>query len=134
MSTLPRYLHPEPEGGGPPPAAPTIQVRSEGLVAVVSFLGKKIVADEDIRAMESGLDGLVEAHGYRQLVLDFAQVQYLSSSALGRLMVVNQKLRARGGTMKLCGLPVNLQDLFKSTRLVSVFELYDDLESALAAT
>ena len=70
-------------------------------VTVVSFVESKIVSDESIQEVGEQLYGLVDNDGHRQILLNFGNVQYLSSAALGKLINLKKKVGAVGG--KLCG-------------------------------
>ena len=50
-------------------------------VTVVSFVDTKIVTEENIQEVGDQLYSLVEDEGHRQLLLNFGNVQYLSSAA-----------------------------------------------------
>src|SRR5690606_35083961 len=51
-------------------------------VTVVSFVESKIVSEESIQEVGEQLYSLVDSEGHRQLLLNFGNVQYMSSAAL----------------------------------------------------
>ena len=71
-------------------------------VTVVSFVDTKIVTEENIQEVGDQLYSLVEDEGHRQLLLNFGNVQYLSSAALGKLINLKKKVGAVKGKLKLC--------------------------------
>jgi anti-sigma B factor antagonist len=115
------------------PQDPRRHLRLEpvGDVTVVSFIDTKIVSDEDIQEVGDQLYSLVEQEGHRKLLLNFANVRYLSSAALGKLINLKRKLGAVKGTMKLCCIHPDLLEVFKITRLDQVFQIFDDEQAAL---
>lgn len=108
-----------------------LRLEPVGDVTVVSFIDTKIVSDEDIQEVGDQLYGLVEQEGHRKLLLNFANVRYLSSAALGKLINLKRKLGAVKGTMKLSCIHPDLLEVFKITRLDQVFQIFDDEQAAL---
>ena len=73
----------------------------------------------------------MDTEGHRQLLLNFGNVQYLSSAALGKLINLKKRVGAAGGKVKLCCIHPELKVVFKITRLDNVFEIFDDEQAAL---
>ncbi|NOZ57296.1 MAG: STAS domain-containing protein [Calditrichaeota bacterium] len=67
-----------------------------------------------------------------RLVVDLSGVQYMDSSGVATLVEGLQKLEQNGGELVLCGLGDMVQEVFKLTRLDSVFQILPSLEEALA--
>ena len=108
-------------------------LRTENIdgVTVVSFMETKIVQDESIQEMGDQLYSLVEDEGHKQLLLNFGNVQFLSSAALGKLINLKKKVGAVKGKLKLCCIHKDLFEVFRITRLDQVFEIYDEEQEAL---
>lgn len=100
-------------------------------VTVVSFVDTKIVTDENIQEVGDQLYSLVEDEGHKQLLLNFGNVQYLSSAALGKLINLKKKVGAVKGKLKLCCIHPDLLEVFRITRLDQVFEIYPEEQVAL---
>src|SRR5580704_2373636 len=119
--------------GGCPMSASRRHLRlgpSDG-VTVVSFVDTKIVTEENIQEVGDQLYSLVEDEGHRQLLLNFGNVQYLSSAALGKLINLKKKVGAVKGKLKLCCIHPDLLEVFRITRLDQVFEIYAEEQAAL---
>ena len=101
-------------------------------ITVVSFVDTKIVTEENIQEVGDQLYSLVEDEGHKQLLLNFGNVQYLSSAALGKLINLKKKVGAVKGKLKLCCIHPDLLEVFRITRLDQVFEIHDDQQAALA--
>ena len=102
----------------------------EGII-VVTFTAPRIVQEEDIQAtFEQLLNLLVEKPG-REYVLDFRKVQFLSSSVLGRLVLLNKNVASSKGRLVLCGIAKEIFEVFKITKLDRVFTIKDDAKAAL---
>ena len=91
----------------------------------------KTVTEENIQEVGDQLYSLVEDEGHKQLLLNFGNVQYLSSAALGKLINLKKKVNAAKGKLKLCCIHPDLLEVFKITRLDQVFEIYDEEQQAL---
>ena len=100
-------------------------------VTVVSFVDTKIVTEENIQEVGDQLYSLVEDDGYKQLLLNFGNVQYLSSAALGKLINLKKKVGAVKGKLKLCCIHPDLLEVFRITRLDQVFEIYPEEQTGL---
>jgi len=100
-------------------------------VTVVSFVDTKIVSEENILEVGDQLYKLVEVDGHKQLLLNFGNVQYLSSAALGKLINLKKKVGVAKGKLKLCCIHPDLLEVFRITRLDQVFEIYPDEQTGL---
>jgi anti-sigma B factor antagonist len=100
-------------------------------VTVVSFNDTKIVTEENIQEVGDQLYSLVEDDGYNKLLLNFGNVQYLSSAALGKLINLKKKVGAVKGKLKMCCIHPDLLEVFRITRLDQVFEIFADEQKAL---
>src|SRR5207237_8260785 len=85
-------------------------------VTVVSFVDTKIVTEENIQEVGDQLYSLVESEGHRQLLLNFGNVQYLSSAALGKLINLKKKVSAVKGQLKLSCIHADLKEDCTITR------------------
>jgi anti-anti-sigma factor len=73
------------------------------------------------------------AEGGRRLVLDFAQVSFLSSSGLRMLLLLARELKTLHGHMHLCALPPQIAEVFELTGFHQIFPIHRTREEALAA-
>jgi anti-sigma B factor antagonist len=71
--------------------------------------------------------------GYSRLVIDLGQVPYIDSLGLGALIQAYATTTKSGGALKLLRVGKRLRDLLTITKLVTVFETFDDEASALAS-
>jgi anti-sigma B factor antagonist len=69
----------------------------------------------------------------RQLVLNLSGVTYIDSGGLGTLVGVYSSARAAGADIKLTGIGARLRDTLQITKLVTVFEVYESEQQAVAA-
>ena len=115
----------------PPGSYRHLRLDSVDGVTVVSFVDRRIVAEDQIEDVGEELYRLVEEEGHMQLLLNFGNVQYLSSAALGKLINLKKKVDAVKGKLKLCCIHPVLREGFRIIRLEQVFEIYDEEQEAL---
>lgn len=96
-------------------------------VTVARLAGPKLVIDAG-----GPLYGLVDEGGHGKLLLDFAEIEFLSSAALGVLVALKKKVDAAGGRLKLCRLSPDLLEMFRLTRIADLFVIHQDEREALA--
>jgi anti-sigma B factor antagonist len=104
-----------------------------GDVTVVHFRDPKIIEDLRIQELGQELYQLVETENRKKLVLNFGSVDFLSSAALGVLIKLDKKVKARKGVLKLCNIRPEIFEVFKITNLNRVFDIKPDEADALAA-
>lgn len=110
---------------------PKIAVENVENVAIVTLLGEKILEALDVQALGDSIMPLVERKDGINLMLDFSNVQFLSSSVLGLLIRISKKVYETGGQLRLCSIRDSIMEIFRITRLDKVFEIYPDREQAL---
>ena len=110
---------------------PRITVADIGDVAVVQFVDKRILDAQNIEMIGDDLFRLVDELGRRKVVLNFGNVQYMSSAALGKLIRLHQRLASVGGKLVLCGISKELYDVFAITKLDKMLSIVKDEPLAL---
>ncbi len=110
-----------------------LDVSDIGDVTVVRFRDHKIVEEISIQELGQELFQLVEVDKRKKLLLNFSTVDFLSSAALGKLITLERKIKASGGSLKLCLIRPEILEVFKITQLTKVFDIKEDEADALAA-
>ena len=59
-----------------------------------------------------------------EIVLDFGDVEYLSSVELGRLLVRSRKVAQEGGRLVLQNVPPHIYEIIKITKLENHFDIH----------
>jgi stage II sporulation protein AA (anti-sigma F factor antagonist) len=99
-------------------------------VAVVTVHGD-ISSESQRRLVDHVRSLLVE--GRHHIVLDVSAVRRVDSRGLGELIECYEAAGALGGVVKLSGVNGRLSDLLVITKLVNVFECFDDADTAAAS-
>ena len=107
-----------------------IQVQESGTAHVVSVTGKlDAVSAGDYEKVVSQLI----AEDKTRLVVDFANLSYISSAGLRVLLSTAKQLKPKGGAVVFANLQDNVREVFEMTGLLSLFRVCDSLPEAIAA-
>ncbi|HKS26394.1 MAG TPA: STAS domain-containing protein [Pyrinomonadaceae bacterium] len=108
-----------------------IKERQAGDVTVLDMDGKITIGEGSV-ALRSAIRRLLE-EGKKKILLNLAGVGYIDSSGIGELVSSFTAINKEGGQLKLLRLTQKLQDLLAITKLLTVFDVYDDESEALAS-
>lgn len=111
------------------PRRSRLQTETIGDVLVVNFIDRKILDEQNIQIIGEQLFGLVEQNP--KILLNFSNVEYLSSAALGKLIALNKKVKAADGRLILCGIDPNIYEVFELTRLDQILKIEQNEQDAL---
>ena len=106
-----------------------LSTRTVGDVLVVDCNGK-IVFGEESATLRDAVKRLIEEKN-TQLVLNLAGVNYIDSGGLGTLVGLYTTAQSAGGSLKLASLTQRVGDLLQVTKLVTIFEVYDNEDKAI---
>jgi len=107
-----------------------IKQRQAGDVAILDLDGE-VRMGESAGVLRSAIRGLV-ASGSTKILLNLAGVKYIDSSGIGEL-IANYTTVGREGQLKLLNLTKKVQDLLVITKLLTVFDVYDNEAEALSS-
>ena len=110
-----------------------LELSEVGDVAVVRFVDFKILDEANIQEMGQELFHLVEQDSHKKVLLNFSNVQFLSSAALGKLITLDKKVKKAEGKLKLSNILPDIYEVFTITKLNRLFDIYDDEAEALKA-
>ncbi|NIM94372.1 MAG: anti-sigma factor antagonist [Anaerolineales bacterium] len=99
-------------------------------VAVITVSGRIDTATSP--DFEESVNGLINK-GDNNLVMDFSEVEFLSSSGLRILVTTRKKVRERGGDVVLANPSQRVVDSLEIAGLDKLFKSYPDRESAIAS-
>jgi anti-sigma B factor antagonist len=102
--------------------------RADG-VAVLDLDGR-IVLGEPAAKLRDTFQGIV-ARGEKKVLVNLAKVNYIDSSGLGALVSGFTTVASQQGEVRLANPTRKVQDLLRITKLLTVFEVYEDEASAL---
>jgi anti-anti-sigma factor len=100
-------------------------------ITVVTFSDSSILDSATITQIGTDLYKLPDEQHKQKIILDFVNVKFLSSHALGILITLNKKLAAIKGTLVICSLRPELMKVFTITSLDKLLKFYADDAAAL---
>ena len=110
-----------------------LEVEEIGDITVVNFVDRKILDEQNIFLIGEDLIHLVEGLGRKKVLLNFQNVDFMSSAALGKLITVHKKLQNGGGKLVLCKIAKDIHDVFKITKLDKLLVIVADEQAGLQA-
>ena len=106
-----------------------IKERQAGDVTVLDLEGKITIGEGSV-SLRNAIRRLID-EGKKKILLNLAKVSYVDSSGIGELVSSFTTINREGGQLKLLNLTQKIQDLLAITKLLTVFDTYDDESSAL---
>ena len=100
-------------------------------VTILEPKGKITIGVGDV-ALRDAVGEALEA-GARNILVNLSGVTTIDSSGIGELVSAYTTVTNRGGKLKLCSLPSKVTDILQITQLISVFEVHDSEEEAVAS-
>jgi anti-sigma B factor antagonist len=108
-----------------------LRVRRQEDVTYVEFIDRNILDEANIQLIGEEIAGLVEAQPKPKLLINFTNVDHLSSAALGTLITINNKVRNRGGQLRLANIDPQIYEVFVITRLNKIFNIHETADDAV---
>ena len=106
-----------------------IETRKKGDVTILDLKGK-ILIGEGIDELRNAINDAIQAN-QTKLLLNFDQVPYLDSTGLGEVVRSYTSVKKEGGTVKIVNLTQKVKDLLSVTKLITVFETFEDEDKAV---
>jgi anti-sigma B factor antagonist len=116
-----------------PDASQRLNVTDHKDVKVVDFVDSKILDEANIAEIGQHLTEMVAAKDRPKILLDFKNVDHLSSAALGMLINVNNKVKQQSGQLRLAGIKPQILEVFEITKLNKLFRILPTRADALAS-
>ncbi len=110
---------------------PNINVEYTDQATIIAFSDRKILEEKDIRSLQTAIMSIVDQNEQMSLVLDFGQVEFLSSAVLGLLIRISKRITEGGGRLRLCNISPKIYEVFKITQLTKIFDICKDIDQAL---
>ena len=109
----------------------SLNTRNVGGAIIVDLSGSLTMGDPAIRLRDMVNRSVAE--GNVRLIINLAGVSALDSSGIGELVATYTTIKKLQGDVKLLNLSPRVRDLLKMTKLLTVFDTYDDEQKAITA-
>jgi anti-anti-sigma factor len=108
-----------------------IEKRKKGNVTILDLKGKILFGDGIDELRDSINNCINEKDGC--VLLNFAEVPYLDSTGLGEVVRSYTTMKKAGGQVKIINLTSKVKDLLAITKLITVFETFEEENAAISS-
>ncbi len=108
-----------------------IEIRTIGDARILDCSGK-ITLGEGTMVIRNTVRDMVQG-GVKKIVLNLADISYIDSSGIGELVSTYTTVVNSGGQLKLLNLTKKLHELLAITKLLTVFDVFNDEKAVLAS-
>src|SRR6185503_4692022 len=108
-----------------------ISERQAGDVTILDLDGKVTIGEGSV-ALRGTIRRLL-GEGKNNILLNLGGVGYVDSSGIGELVSSFTAVKKEGGSLKLLNLTQKIQDLLAITKLLTVFDVFEDEGEALSS-
>lgn len=105
--------------------------RHVGDVAILDLEGKITIGKGDVAVREAVHTAI--GAGAKKVVLNMSGVSTIDSAGVGELVSAYTTVTNRGGKLRLMNLPSKVADILQITQLITVFDVYDNEDEAVAS-
>jgi anti-sigma B factor antagonist len=106
-----------------------IDERAIGDVTILDLKGRITLGEGD-ELLKDKIHSMLN-QGRKKIVLNFNEVPYVDSAGLGEIVRTYTTVSRQGGGLKLLNLTKRITDLLSITKLLTVFETFDDEDEAV---
>jgi len=92
----------------------------------------KITLGEGTMAVRNTVRDIIADNG-KKIILNLGDVNYIDSSGIGELVSTYTTVTNAGGQLKLLNLTKKIHELLQITKLLTVFQVFEDEKAAIAS-
>jgi len=107
-----------------------ISRRQVGEVLILDCKGKIVLGEGTMTVRNTVRDILTN---YKKIILNLADVNYMDSSGIGELVSTYTTATNAGAQLKLLNLTKKIEQLLAITKLLTVFQVFEDEKAAIAS-
>jgi anti-sigma B factor antagonist len=108
-----------------------VNTRIIGDVQILDWSGK-ITLGEGTMSIRNAVQDVLQSGG-KKIILNLADVNYIDSSGIGELVSSFTTVAKNGGKLKLLNLTKKIHELLAITKLLTVFDVFDNEQAAVAS-
>jgi anti-sigma B factor antagonist len=114
-------------------AASRLRVSEEEGVTRIEFVDRNILDEANIQQIGEEIGRIIDARTQPKVLISFDNVDHLSSAALGTLITINNKIRAKDGQLRLSNIDPQIYEVFVITKLHKLFQIHEATDEAMAS-
>ena len=100
---------------------------------VLTFAEASICTPEQIKKASEQISDFLNSNQPKQIIFDFSNVKFFSSQVLGILINTRSKVNHLNCKVAISGINPQLHRVFSITNLDSIFDFFENTESAIKA-
>ena len=108
-----------------------IEIRTVGDIRILDCSGK-ITLGEGTMTVRNTVRDILKNNG-KKIILNLSDVNYIDSSGIGELVSTYTTVTNNGGQLKLLNLTKKIQELLAITKLLTVFQVFDNEKAAVSS-
>jgi anti-sigma B factor antagonist len=116
-----------------PASESRLKVKREGGVIEIQFRDRNILDEANIQQIGEEIRQIISSETSPKLLINFQDVDHLSSAALGQLITINNSLNKLKGQLRLSNIDPQIFQVFKITKLDKLFKIHDTADKARAS-
>ncbi len=110
-----------------------IRVKEQNGVKRIEFLERNILDEANIQQIGEEIGRIVDGQDRPRVLINFHNVDHLSSAAQGTLITINNKIRGKDGQLRLAEIDPQIYEVFVITKLNKLFQIFESSEQAMAS-
>lgn len=111
----------------------SIAADSKDGILTINVRDPRMVEESVLEELEKSILELIDKSSEEQIILDFAKVNFMSSSMLGKLVKIQKKCKQFKVKLKLSSIAPEIRQVFKITKLDKLFDIEKDEAAARKA-
>ncbi|HEY2736794.1 MAG TPA: STAS domain-containing protein [Thermoanaerobaculia bacterium] len=108
-----------------------VKKRDKGGITILDLKGKITIGAGEI-ALRNAVQDAINS-GAKNIIINMSGVTTIDSSGVGELVSAYTTTMNRGAKLKLASLPNKVQDILVITQLITVFDVFDTEDEAVAS-
>ena len=114
-------------------ATSRLRVNEQDGITRIEFVDRNILDEANIQQIGAEITKIVDSTPKPRILISFANVDHLSSAALGTLITINNRVRSKDGQLRLANIDSQIYEVFVITKLNKLFQIHDSTQEALAS-
>ena len=110
-----------------------ITPQEQGDIVIVTFTVTNLTEEENIEQMGQELFALIEQYFCRKVILSLQNVEFVASSALGKMITMHRKLHRNDGRLVICDVGQTVEAVLRTSKLIDYFNVVENVEAAVQA-
>ena len=100
-------------------------------VMILDFEQTKILHQDAVDTIGSELQNIARTTDLKKIIVDMNRIELMTSSMIGQFVSFHKQCQARGINVTFCNLTSQIKELFKITKLDTMFQIKGTREDAM---